>query len=138
MSGMLDILHRIWSDEVGRFGGPMTFRLFLQPAMAAFFAIRDGIKDARLGRPPLWRVLLHGDKAQRSEKFREGLRSTGRVFLLGIGMDLVYQIKQFHRFYPVEALDIAILLAFVPYLLIRGPARRVAGWYLARRNQDQA
>jgi hypothetical protein len=29
-------------------------------------------------------------------------------------------------FYPVEALLIAILLAFVPYVLIRGPAARVA------------
>lgn len=50
-------------------------------------------------------------------------------------MDLIYQIKQFHRFYPVEALDIAALLAFVPYLLIRRAARRVAGWYLARSNR---
>lgn len=53
----------IASGLTRRFGGPMSFRLILQPAMATFFAIRDGIKDARLGRPPLWRVLLHGDQA---------------------------------------------------------------------------
>jgi hypothetical protein len=35
-------------------------------------------------------------------------------------------------FYPGEAEIVAILLAFVPYLLLRGPVARVARWCLAR------
>jgi hypothetical protein len=41
-------------------------------------------------------------------------------------MDVVYQIIVLKTFYPVEALIIAFLLAFVPYLLIRGPVARIA------------
>jgi hypothetical protein len=40
-------------------------------------------------------------------------------------MDVIYQIIAFRMFYPVEALILAILLAFVPYLLIRGLVVRV-------------
>jgi hypothetical protein len=37
---------RMWGDLLGRLGGSMTFRLILQPMMAAFFAIHDGLRDA--------------------------------------------------------------------------------------------
>ena len=53
--------------------------------------------------------------------------------LLGIGMDTIYQIKEFGTFYPGEAVLIAIALAFVPYLLLRGPIERIAHWWLASR-----
>ena len=42
-----DFLRRTWEDLIGRIGGPMSFRLILQPAMAIFFAIRDGLKGAQ-------------------------------------------------------------------------------------------
>jgi hypothetical protein len=35
-------------------------------------------------------------------------------------------------FYPLEAVATALFLAFLPYLLIRGPAGRVARWWTAR------
>ena len=44
---MDDLLARVWENLVGRVGGPMTFRLILQPTMAVFLAIRAGLKDAR-------------------------------------------------------------------------------------------
>jgi hypothetical protein len=56
----------------------------------------------------------------------EGLNATARIILLGIAMDVIYQRIEFETFYPVEALIIALLLAFVPYLLIRGPVARIA------------
>ena len=46
-------------------------------------------------------------------------------------MDTVYQIIVFNAFYPYEALIIALLLAFVPYLLIRGVTSRISRWYRA-------
>ena len=48
---MDEIFSRIWENLVGRIGGAMSFRLILQPAVALFFGIRDGLKDARAQRP---------------------------------------------------------------------------------------
>ena len=63
---------------------------------------------------------------ERVARLREGLNATARIILLGLVMDVIYQIIVFKTFYPVEALIIALLLAFVPYLLIRGPVTRIA------------
>ena len=48
---MNDILKRVWENLIGRSEGPLDFRLFIQPTVAAIFAIRAGLKDARVGRP---------------------------------------------------------------------------------------
>jgi len=58
---------------------------------------------------------------------------TARIILLGIAMDAIYQFIVLKRFYPVEALIVAIALAFVPYVLLRGPIDRAAGRSAARR-----
>ena len=47
-------------------------------------------------------------------------------------MDVIYQFIVFDTFHPAEAVIIALLLAFVPYLLLRGPIARVARWWLGR------
>jgi hypothetical protein len=46
---MEEALIRGWHNLVGRWGGPMSFRLLIQPAVAIFFAIRAGLQDARQG-----------------------------------------------------------------------------------------
>jgi hypothetical protein len=116
---------RLWQNLVEEPTGPMRFRFILQPLMAAIVAIRDGRKDARTGHSPyFWTVLLKPQ--ERVARLREGLNATARIFLLGIAMDAIYQVIVLKRFYPVEALIIALLLAFVPYLLIRGPVARIA------------
>jgi hypothetical protein len=126
-----EVHQRIWRDIFDRPGGPMMFRFILQPVMATIAALHDGIKDARTGRSPyFWTVLTDPDK--RGGRLREGLISTGRIILLGLGMDAIYQATVLKTFYPGEAVIVAILLAFVPYLLLRGPVDRVARWWLAR------
>jgi hypothetical protein len=125
-----EVHQRIWRDILDRPGGPMTFRFILQPAMAFIAALHDGIKDARTGRSPyFWTVLTNA--AKRGGRLREGLISIGRIILLGLGMDAIYQATVLKTFYPGEAVIVAILLAFVPYLLLRGPVERVARWWLA-------
>jgi len=49
------------------------------------------------------------------------------VFILAIVLDVIYQLIK-HRWtvYPGEAALVAIILAIVPYLLIRGPINRIA------------
>jgi hypothetical protein len=43
--------------------------------------------------------------------------------LLGILIDGLYQAIEFKTFHPVEALKVAMLLAFVPYLRSGDPSR---------------
>jgi hypothetical protein len=125
---------RLWKDILARPDGPMTFRFILQPAMAAIAALRDGVKDARLGRRPyLWAIMRGTRSAEgRSGRLWEGIVATARILILGVVMDMIYQWLEFKTFYPVQAATIAILLAFVPYLLLRGPVERVARHWVAR------
>jgi hypothetical protein len=127
-------LDRMWDDILNRPGGPMTFRFILQPAMAVVAALRDGVHDARLGRRPYFWALLRGvrdsqgvrDLQGRSGRLWEGIISTARIIILGVVMDSIYQWVMFKTFYPGQAAVIAVLLAFVPYLLLRGPIARIA------------
>ena len=122
---MEELFARIWDGLLARVGGPMTFRLILQPAMAALLAIRAGLKDAREGRPPYFWTIL-SDPKQRDDLLREGWKATARVFGLAIVMDIIYQWIVQRWIYPGEVVIVAILLAMVPYLLIRGPVTRIA------------
>ena len=47
-------------------------------------------------------------------------------------MDVIYQFKEFDRFYPAEAVMMAILLAVLPYFIFRWIVENVARWWLAR------
>jgi len=120
-----DPFSRFFEDLVGRLSGPMQFRLVLQPVMALVAAVISGLKDAREGKPAYFYALFT-DRANRRAMLRDGWKSVGRVFLLGIVMDAIYQFIALKKFYPGEAILVAFILAFVPYLLIRGPVNRIA------------
>ena len=125
MSEIQEILTRFWDQLIARPSGPLAFRLILQPIMVTILAILDGLKDARAGRSPyLWTIL--SDPAQRASHLREGLKRVSRVIVFALLMDAIYQFMVLGRFYPGEALVIAFVLAFLPYLLIRGPVARIA------------
>ncbi len=115
----------------------MAFRFYLQPLMAIALAIHDGMKDARAGRPA-YLFSLASDKAGRSARLRDGWKSIGRVFALALGLDVIYQVAVLHGIRPVEGLLIAIMLAIVPYVLVRGPARRVAAHFMHRPHAPHA
>jgi hypothetical protein len=124
-------LDRLWRDLLDRPGGPMTFRFILQPAMAVIAALRDGVSDARLGRTPYLAAIVRGEES--SGRLWEGIISTARLIILGIVMDTIYQWLVLKTFYPGQAVVVAILLAFVPYLLLRGPFHRFARRWIAQR-----
>jgi hypothetical protein len=128
-------LGRLWSDILDRPTGPMMFRFILQPTMAIIAALRDGFRDARLGRRPYVWALIHGvrDSQGRSGRLWEGIVSTARILILGVVMDVIYQWKVLDSFYPGQSAVIATLLAFIPYLLLRGPFERIAHHWVARR-----
>lgn len=130
-----DTLTRFWNDLLARPSGPFAFRFLLQPTMAAIAAIRAGIVDARTGRSPYF-LALWTEPAERAQRLGEALSATGRIFLLGLAMDGIYQFVVLKKFYPLEALVISLVLAVVPYFLIRGPAARVVRWWHSRHGAD--
>lgn len=131
-----DLLSRIWENLIARPGGPLSFRFILQPIMATVMAVRDGIKDAPTGRSPYFWTVLHDSQA-RGARLQEGLSATARILALGLLMDAIYQIWVLGTFYPTEAAIVALALAFVPYLLIRGPAARLARWWQNRASPSE-
>ena len=130
-----DLPMRFWRELLERPSGPLAFRFILQPVMASFLAVRDGWHDAEMHRPPYFWTIWH-DPVTRGLRLREGLNAVLRVLLLGVGMDLVYQVVRLHALRPLETVVIALGLGFVPYLLARGPAGRVGREIMERREQE--
>jgi hypothetical protein len=120
-----EVITRFFGNLYDRVGGPMSFRLIMQPAMAAFFAVRAGWQDGLAGRPAyFWDIL--SAPAHRRDLLREGWKAVAKVFVMAVIIDAIYQAIQLRWFYPGESLIVATVLAFVPYLLIRGPVGRLA------------
>jgi hypothetical protein len=116
---------RVGTQLLARVSGPMKFRLVLQPCMAAFFAIRSGLADARAGKPPYFWGLL-SDARQRDNMLKDGWKSVGRVFILAMVLDAVYQLIELRAVYAGEMVIVAFVLAIVPYLILRGLVTRIA------------
>jgi len=110
-------LARTFEHLLGRLDGPLHFRFIFQPLMSVLFAIRDGSRDARAGRRPF---RLMTDPAQRRQVLLTGWKSVGKVFVIAFILDAVYQFTVFRWFYPGQALLVALLLAIVPYSVLRG------------------
>ena len=70
----LEVQQRFWSDIFERAGGVMSFRFFLQPAMALLAALPDGINDAKHGHSAFFWT-DRGDPTLRRGRLRQGLIS---------------------------------------------------------------
>ena len=121
---------------IHRTEGPLKFRFVLQPTVAILLAIRNGVQDWRAGKPPyFWEVC--NDPALRKTLMRDGWRSIGRLFILAVVLDCIYQAIVLHWIYLLDALAISICLAVIPYLLVRGPVVRILR-SRSKRNLPQA
>jgi hypothetical protein len=136
MQEIVDFVARLWADLLARPHGPYAFRLVVQPLIALLLALRDGLRDAKTGRSPyFWTVL--NDPEKRAARVREAFKATAKVGALALVIDAVYQVKVHDWIYPGEALGIALLLALIPYALIRGPVDRITRRWIARRASSQ-
>ena len=122
---MADVLTHLWREIAARPEGPLALRFYLQPLMAMLLALRDGLADAREGRPAYFWALFT-DRAHRRELLRDGWRSVGKVFIVAIVLDTVYQLLVLRGLRPIQGLFMAVVLALVPHVLIRGPVNRLA------------
>jgi hypothetical protein len=131
MNTLIDWFVRGWDNFIARTSGPLHFRFFFQPAMAALLAILAGIRDARAGRPAFLREVFF-NTAGRRDLVLSGWKDVGRVFFLAVALDLIYQLAVHRGLYPLELVFTAVILALVPYFVLRGPANRIARLFVRR------
>jgi hypothetical protein len=115
---------RVIHNLVARLDGPLHFRLIVQPLMASTFAVIDGLRDAKMGKPAYFWAMLSNPE-HRKELLKVGWKRVGKIFILAVILDFAYQIKVNHWIYPGETLIVATVLAIVPYLILRGPINRL-------------
>ena len=99
---MGEALKQAWEAIFGRIDGPMSFRIIIQPLMATFLAIRAGWADAREGRPIFFWTLAR-EPTQTRVMLRNLWRIAGKVFLVALVLDALYQIIVLHWIYPIQA-----------------------------------
>ena len=125
-----EILAKSGEMLMGRWGGPMSFRCVMQPLVACFLAVSAAIRDARAGRPAyfFWPVFYCGER--RKELLRQLWKDVGKVFLVACVLDVIYEMIVYRWVYPGQAMIVGVVLAIVPYLLLRGPVGRLARLFL--------
>jgi hypothetical protein len=116
---------RFVENLFGRLDGPLHFRFIAQPLMATIFAVIDGLKDAKAGKPAYFWALL-STAEHRKQLVKDGWKRVGKIFIIAVILDVVYQLKVHSTIYPGETLIVAFALAIVPYLVLRGPINRIA------------
>ena len=131
---------RIGSQLVARVTGPMKFRLVLQPDHGG--VLRDSASRGWQMRELASRRIsglssgLSFTWPTRVAMLKYCWKSVGRVFMLAVVLDVVYQIIELRFVYPGEALIVAFVLAIVPYLILRGLVRRLARWNYAKHHHN--
>ena len=134
---MEDFFQQFVNAIAMRLTGTLHFRFILQPVMALVFAIIDGIKDAKAGKPLyLWGLVT--DPATRKEQMKSGWKSIGKVAILAVILDLIFQFVDRDSVNILGSLVAAIILAIVPYFLLRGPVNYIAGLFMRRNKKDNA
>lgn len=137
MDWIVDMLSRGFEQLLGRASGPLHFRLLMMPAVVTVLAIRAGRRDAREGNPPfLWGLFTR--RSERRELLRSLLKDIGRVFVVALVLDTIYQLAFLRAFYPVQALIVAVVCAIVPYVLVRGPVTRISRRAHLKRSRTSA
>lgn len=128
---MEEMFARFMENLGARVTGPMHLRIYLQPIMATVFAIISGLKDAKAGNPAyFWAMFTQPE--HRRDMLKDGWKSVGKVFVIAMVLDVIYQIIVQRWVYPLEVITVALILAIVPYLILRGPVNRIASPFVKK------
>jgi len=118
-------LKEITDELIARIvSGPLRFRLIIQPAVAVFLGICDGLRDAKAGRPPfLWGLIF--PQPGRGTALKEVLHRLARPVLFATLIDVIVQYLMFRHVRPLVALTVGTLLMGLPYSVARGFSNRI-------------
>jgi len=125
MVTILQMLSRGVDELLGRFSGPLSFRLFVMPTVVTILAIRADLRDAREGHPALLGAFFT-NPTERRRLFRSAVKDVGRIFIIAVVLDTTYQLWILRSFHLGQLLMVAVGCAAVPYVLVRGPITRLA------------
>lgn len=119
--------HRFVDEMLARLHGPGRLRFILQPIAAIVLGVRDGVKDARAGKPPfLWSLAFRS--GHRRGLLRSALVSVRDLVAVAILLDMVTQFIIFRMVHPGAALLFGPVLIALPYAIARALANRLAIW----------
>jgi len=117
-----------------RLTGPMWVRFILQPLVAIILGVRDGINDARAGRPPyIWGLFFH--PGGRRETLTRSAETLAKPIIIATVLDAIAQYLMFRAIYPGAAVLVGVTVMALPYTLARALANRVAS---SRRQRETA
>jgi hypothetical protein len=134
-TGRVYLFSQQFLDELPqRLTGPGRLRFLLQPLVAIVLGWRDGLTDARAGRPPYLFDLLVGG-GDRKDLLRSGLAAIRDLLAVGIVLDAVAQFLIYGQVHPGAALVIGPVLICLPYSVARALTNRMAS--IARRESGK-
>ena len=119
------MLPNVLVELLGRSSGPFHARLFMQPIVAVALAIRAGLRDAHSANPAFLWGIVTGSTADRRQLIGSAWQDLGKMFVVGVAIDLVYTLLVLHAVRPIQTLIVVVALAVVPYTVVRGLANRV-------------
>ncbi len=122
-----DVFSRGADQLAGRISGPFHLRLIITPVIVSLFAIRAGFVDGRSEKPSFFFGPLV-DPVQRRERMRKGWTAIKRVIIGAFLIDMLYQFYAFRAFYVFQTVLLVVVLAIVPYSLVRGLVTRVTAF----------
>ena len=110
---------------VARLTGAMSFRFILQPAIAVFLGIRDGLMDAKAGTPPFIADLIFNPK-DRDRQLKSAFHRLLTPIIVATVLDAIAQHLIFGHINPLGALLVGTFVMGIPYALARGVSNRIA------------
>jgi hypothetical protein len=116
-----------FQDIVARLSGPGRLRFVMQPTVAIYLGVRDGVKDARAGNPTfLWALAFH--QQHRLKMLAHAFSSAGDLIAIAILLDLISQFLIFREIRPGAALLLGPVLIGMPYAVARTFGNRISRW----------
>ena len=126
MDSFIESFNRAVQELLGRSSGPMHLRLLIQPTVASILAFKAGKRDAEAGNPPFLWTFLTGE-GQRKALVRSAWGDMGKLFVIAMVLDTIYQLVVLKEFHILQTLIVAIVVAVIPYSLVRGTVTRIMG-----------
>ena len=118
MDALIEMLMTRAEHLLQRVDGPLHFRLLIMPLVVTYLAVRAGMKDAQEGQPRFFRTLLT-KPTERSRLIRSALADVGKIFVVAVVLDSVYQLVVLRTLYLGELLLVALSCALLPYFVVR-------------------
>lgn len=135
----MDIIIENWNRGIeqlfGRTDGFLVFRLFIMPVVSSIIGIRAAVRDFQEKGPALFYNFFAGH-ADKKRILSSGWKDVGRIIIVALVLDAVYQIITFRAFYIFQAMMIAFLCAFLPYIFFRHLTNRLARMFTNKDSKE--